>query len=227
MAPSEATTRVLEAFGFTFPPVGIAVITYALLGDPVFAINKLIGFRMYGGLRTALRRLYLLCNSFFFAFALGALIFGCSLPPPGPDGATHVCAARPLHGRMCLASVATIALAYLLMTMVDRLAVPFLCIEARVGFVAGWRSRFVEATASGVMWLALGHADASSVSLAVVLGARRALGSALRKPLAQLALRIVKLVPLMQASRVLATEGECSHVQRQMAIAVLGTSLLL
>lgn len=227
MAPSEATTRVLEAFGFTFPPVGIAVITYALLGDPVFAINRLIGFRLHAGLRTALRRLYLLCNCLFFVFALGALILGCSLPPPGPDGATHVCAARPLHGRMCLASVATIALAYLLMTMVDRLAVPFLCIEARVGFVAGWRSRFVEATASGVMWLALGHADASSVSLAVVLGARRALGSALRKPLAQLALRIVKMVPLMQASRVLATDGECSHVQRQMAIAVLGTALVL
>lgn len=228
MAPSEATTRVLEAFGFTFPPVGIAVITYALLGDPVFAINRLVGFRLHAGLRTALRRLYLLCNGLFFAFALGALIFGCSPPPPpGPDGATHVCAARPLHGRMCLASVATIALAYLLMTMVDRLAVPFLCIEARVGFVAGWRSRFVEAAASGVMWLALGHADASSVALAVVLAARRALGSALRKPRAQLALRVVKAVPLVHASRVLSTDGECSHVQRQMAIAVLGTSLVL
>ena len=227
MAPSEATTRVLEAFGFTFPPVGISVITYALLGDPVFAVNKLIGFRLHAGLRIALRRLYLLCNCLFFVFAMGALILGCSFPPPGPDGATHVCAARPLHGRMCLASVATIALAYLIMMMIDRLAVPFLCIEARVGFVSGWRSRFVEATASGVMWLTLGHADASAVSLAVVLAARRAFGSTLRKPRAQLALRVVKLVPLVQASRVLSADGECSHVQRQMAIAVLGTSFVL
>jgi len=227
MAPSEATTRVLEAFGFTFPPVGIAVITYALLGDPVFAINKLIGFRLHAGLRTAVRRLYLLCNCIFFAFALSVLILGCSAPPHGPDGATHVCAVRPLHGRMCLASVATIALAYLLVMMVDRLAVPFLCIEARVGFVSGWRSRFVEAAASGVMWLALGHADASSVSLAAVLGARRALGSALRRPRAQLALRIVKLVPLVHAGRVLAADDECTHVQRQMAIAVLGMSFVL
>ena len=127
---------------------------------------------------------------------------------------------------MCLASVATIALAYLIAMMIDRLAVPFLCIEARVGFVAGWRSRFVEATASGVMWLTLGHADASAVSLAVARR-RRAFGSALPKPRAQLALRVGKLVPLVQASRVLSTDGECSHVQRQMAIAALGTSLVL
>ena len=77
------------------------------------------------------------------------------------------------------------------------------------------------------MWLTLGHADASAVSLAVVLAARRAFGSALPKPRAQLALRVVKLVPLVQASRVLSTDGECSHVQRQMAIAALGTSLVL
>jgi len=85
----------------------------------------------------------------------------------------------------------------------------------------------VEAAASGVMWLALGHADASSVSLAAVLGARRALGSALRRPRAQLALRIVKLVPLVHAGRVLAADDECTHVQRQMAIAVLGMSFVL
>ena len=50
------------------------MITYALLGDPVFAVNKLIGFRLHAGLRIALRRLYLLCNCLFFAFAMGTLI---------------------------------------------------------------------------------------------------------------------------------------------------------
>jgi len=227
MAPSDAATRVLESFGFTFPPVGIAVITYALLGDPVFAVNRFIGFRLHRGLRVALRRLYLLCNGAFFALLGGVLLWGCGAPPPGPDGATGVCGARPLHARPCLASVAVVAVGHLLCLLCDRVFVPLLCIEGHVGFVSGWRRRLVEAASAGVMWLTLGHADGAAVALAVVLAARRAVGSVLLEPRARLVVLVAKLVPIAHAGRVLAAEDACSKTQRQMALAVLGTALML
>ena len=228
MAPSDATTRVLESFGFTFPPVGIAVIVYALLGDPVFAVNRFIGFRLHRGLRVGLRRLYLLCNCAFFALLSGAVLWGCSgAPPPGPDGATGVCGARPLHERACLASVAVVAVGHFLCLLCDRVFVPLLCVEDHVGFASGWRRRLAEAASAGVMWLALGHADGAAVALAGVLAARRAVGSALLEPRARLVALLVKLAPIAHAGRVLAGEEGCSKTQRQMALAGLGTALML
>ena len=168
MAPSDATTRVLESFGFTFPPVGIAVIVYALLGDPVFAVNRFIGFRLHRGLRVGLRRLYLLCNCAFFALLSGAVLWGCSgAPPPGPDGATGVCGARPLHERACLASV-VVAVGHLRL-LCDRVFVPLLSVEDHVGF-ACWRRRLA-GRERGRHVLALGRRPGAAVALAGVLAA--------------------------------------------------------
>jgi hypothetical protein len=223
----DATQRVLDAFTFTFPPVGIAVLVYALLGDPVFAINRYLGYRMFTRVRRAGRRLYFACNCALFAGMHATMLWGCWDSFWGPPSATG-CAARPLRQRFCLVSTSVIAVAHLLVSFSDRVLVPLLAVEAN-GYAVGWRLRVVEAAAIGVMWLSLSQADASALGLAGALSARRALSSVASGRSVYCAMFLWKIAVLVRSWRVLAgaDQGECSEAQRRMAIAVMGTVVVL
>lgn len=219
--------RVLDAFAFTFPPIGIVVLIYAALGDPVFAINRFLGHRLYTRVRRAARRLYVAGNAALFAGLHAALLWGCWGHEHDAAGG-HDCAARPLHVRPCLVAASLVAVAHLAAVLLDRIAVPLLSIVAK-GFAVGWRARVVEASAVGVLWLALAEADASALALAGVVCARRALGGALGTRGAFAALLLWKVGVVVRATRVLtgAQEGACSEAQRRMAIATMGAAVAL
>jgi len=221
--------RVLDAFAFTFPPIGIVVLIYAALGDPVFAINRFLGHRLYARVRRAARRLYVAGNAALFAGLHAALLWGCwGRERDAAGGGGHACAARPLHARPCLVAASLVAVAHLAAALLDRVAVPLLSINVR-GFAVGWRARVVEASAVGVLWLALAEADASALALAGVVCARRALGGALGTRGAFAALLLWKAGVVVRATRVLtgAQEGACSEAQRRMAIATMGAAVAL
>jgi hypothetical protein len=218
-----AVQRVLDAFAFTFPPIGIVVLIYAALGDPVFAINRFLGHRLYTRVRRAVRRLYEASNAALFAGLHVGLLWGC-----WSRDAQHDCAARPLHARPCLFAASLVAVAHLGAVLLDRVAVPLLSIDAK-GFAVGWRARVVEASAVGVLWLALSEADGSALALAAVICARRALGAALGRRGAFGALLLWKAGVIVRATRVLtgAEEGVCTEAQRRMAIATMGAAVAL
>ena len=216
--------RVLDAFAFTFPPIGIVVLIYAALGDPVFVINRFLGHRLYTRVRRGARRIYLGCNASLFAGLHAALLWGCW----SRDDAAATCATRPMHARPCLVAASLVAVAQLAVVLADRIAVPLLSIKAR-GFAVGWRARIVEAAAVGVLWLALSEADASACALAAALSARRALASVADGRLVYGTMLLWKVAVLVRSWGVIAAaeEGACSEAQRRMAIATMGTVVVL
>lgn len=146
-APSPGVARVLAAFSVTVPPVVFLALAYAGLSDPVFAVNRLVGHRLYAPLRRIGRGAYLLAN----AVAFVALHFALA---HASGGAAHLfaggCAATPrvLHDRTCLLLTGGGAVAHAAVTLADRVAIPLLGIgdDAR-GYARGWRARFFEAAA--------------------------------------------------------------------------------
>ena len=245
-APSPGVARVLAAFSVTVPPVVFLALAYAGLSDPVFAVNRLVGHRLYAPLRRLGRDAYLLANTLAFV----ALHFALAHASGGVYAA-HLfaggCAATPrvLHDRACLLLTAGGAVAHAAVTLADRVAIPLLGIgdDAR-SYARGWRARFLEAAAASVLWMALAEADVTAVLLVSAQTARRWTGSCLALPamsaragrafaiadrIAAVAtwagLLFFKMIALgHMASLLLDTDGRCTAAQRRLAV---GTVLAL
>jgi hypothetical protein len=239
--PSPGVARVLAAFSVTVPPVVFLALAYAGLSDPVFAVNRLVGHRLYAPLRRLGRGAYLLSN----AVAFVALHFALAHVS---GGAAHLfaggCAATPrvLHDRTCLLLTGGGALALGAVTLADRVAIPLLGIgdEAR-GYARGWRARFFEAAAASVLWMALAEADATAVLLVSAQTARRWTGSCLALPamsartggafaiadrVATVSTRVYALFFKLIAfghmgSLLLDTDGRCTAAQRRLSVGTL------
>ena len=246
--PSPGVARVLAAFSVSVPPVVFLALAYAGLADPVFAVNRLVGHRLYVPLRRLGRGAYLMGNALVFLALHFALAHVCG-------GAAHLfaggCDAKPrvLHDRACLLLTGGGALAHAGAMLADRVAIPLLGIgdDAR-GYARGWRARVFEAAAASVLWMALAEADATAVLLVSVQTARRWTGSCLALPAMSartgsgfaLADRVAavstwvyalffKLIALGHTvSLLLDTDGRCTAAQRRLSVgtllAVLGVS---
>lgn len=245
MDPSPAVSRVLTAFSISFPPVVFIAITYICTSDPVFAVNRLIGFRLYRPLRKLGRISYLVLNALMFLGLHFAVASYCG-------SAEHLfgsgCGRRPpvMHERTSLFLVSASGVAHAFALLIDRVAVPLFAIDDVPGYACGWRARVRFAAGAATLWMAIAEADATALLIVSTQTARRWTGSVFGLPqfgtsksgafiltdrIAKISTGLYmvffKTMALMHAVSVIRDAKEanaCSAVQRKLAVAaVLGT----
>ncbi len=208
--------RVVTLFGAAFPPVVLMTLTYAGLGDAVFAVNRVVGRRLNARLRRWSRRCYVAINTVAGVLLHGALLSYCYAP--------DACASRPLEGRGCLGMASVAVLCLGAARGADRVIAPLLDVRDWPGYEVGFRARVAHGIVLCVAWMCIAEGEVLVVPLLLATTARRAL--AMMPFLGSCYIATLRLYTLLHTSRVLQHNCDAATTQR-LPVAVMSTLLIV
>lgn len=214
------TSRVLQLFSLTVPPLVILLITYVALTEHVFGMSYLIGRRMGKRTRRPLRFLYVVITSLTAGMLHAAMLSRCILVAPMDESA--FCPDVPMTEQRCLAPSAVTALAMFVALWVERVVGPMLDLTRTHPYKTGTHARTINAAALSVVWFCMSEQQTGALLLLGMMTARRAL--VLLPRCNKFYGILMKLYTVIHMSRVLAHRCEAS---RRLSVATVVAILSL
>jgi hypothetical protein len=207
--------EVLSIVSLSFPAVVFLVSTYALLINKVFGVFQLVGAKMNARLRSTSRIIYVSGNGLVFGAMHVALAVWCR--------SDEICSETPLNRSECVVLAPSVILAFLLSTLVDRVAVPLFSIKYEWAYACTGYARIITSVAICTAWVGLAHADPMSILLLATLVARRSLAPfPVSSKVYLLGLKVFVLT-----KTALSLRKGCDGVQPAIAVATTTSILLL
>lgn len=213
--PIGSREGLVSAFHLFFLPVALSSIVYVGLGDYVFGFWNVVHRRLPRRLCAFWKACYLSGSAVVALVAHVALASACGTQEP--------CTDRPLDDRYCIAVLAGSIVAQIVLTAVDRVAIPLLHLYDQPAYPRIFFDRVVHACAICVAWMCVAEEETLGILLLLALTARRMLNYV--PLLSSLYTGLIKLYVFGHTFLVI--HGQCHCKSRGLPVAVLGTVIVL